>query len=160
MKSQRKLYYLDLKITEDPTAADLGAPRFTVVALDSLKHIVACASESTLKEAVTDLRSTLLDLLVEYAWDRTDPRTILKFGVPKKPAISFTSLELLPIMIRYHRRVRGWTQVEMAKRYGVVQSVYAGFERVGANLTLETIQRLSDCFSTNLIYLSDDSEGI
>ena len=53
-------------------------------------------------------------------------------------------------LIRETRKAKGFTQKELGEKIGVTEATLSRFENGNQNLTLETLQRLSEAFQTNL----------
>ncbi|MBO0953033.1 helix-turn-helix domain-containing protein [Fibrella forsythiae] len=54
-------------------------------------------------------------------------------------------------LIREARKAKGLTQKELGDMIGVAESTFSRFEKGGQNLTLDTLQRISDALGVRLL---------
>lgn len=48
------------------------------------------------------------------------------------------------------RKARGWTQQELARRYGTTQSVVVRWEQPIADMTLNTLEKIAEVFEVSM----------
>ena len=141
-----KTYYIRFTKTVDEETRQL-----VLSARGPKGKVMALASGETLEEATAQLKLRIAESLAAVAESGGDPLVLLGFGrVPAEAAV-FSAKDLLPALLRLHRKAQGLTQEEVAERLGVSQPSYAKYERWGANPRIETVESLGRALGVPLI---------
>ena len=61
--------------------------------------------------------------------------------------------------IRYHRKLRRWTQPELARRIGTTAATVSRLETADMSVSIEWLQRFADVFGVAVSALIDDAQG-
>jgi len=122
----------------------------TYVAFNAKGERAVAADGATKEQAAAILRSCARSYMEALAEQGHDPLSRLHFGEPKGGCLALTEQDLFPVVLRYLRMSRGFTQAQVAEMIGKDQPAYSRLESHKANPSVETCVLISKAFGTTV----------
>lgn len=137
---------------------DEDSSMWVITARDAHGDPFGVGTGERIEDAEERLRLWVLDsLLADAADGELRVRDLLR-EAPEGPAVSFTTVDFMPVFLRATRVRHHLTQAQLAERLGESQQAYAKLERPGANPRLRTIQQVESAMDEDLLQLSGIDE--